>query len=109
MTPELDQAIRDFAARHPEYGTPEGAHDRCREASGRFCGMLRERGIHAGVDEIAVVDGMAHKAVEVGPWLVDWTARQFNQEAEWPLLLPNTCSQEDVATALARPVAARLP
>lgn len=88
MTQALQQAIRDFAAKHPEYSTPEGSLNRCREASGKFCSLLRQRGFRAFVDEIKVVNGVAHKAVEVDGLLVDWTARQFHPEAAWPEITP---------------------
>ena len=87
MDPKLKAAIQEFAATHPEYSTKDGSNDKCREASGRFCEYLRTVGITAMVDELAVVNGVAHKAVRVGPLWIDWTSRQFNANAPWPEIL----------------------
>lgn len=81
----LQTAIARFAAEHQEYSTPEGAKDKCREASSLFCALLiEEYGIRAYVDEIDVIDWVAHKAAYVGGVWVDWTKRQFNPAAQFP-------------------------
>lgn len=95
--PIIKRAIKDFAKRHPEYGTETGANDKCREASGLFCELLHKRGIkEAVVDELAVVKGVAHKAVRIGDLWIDWTARQFDPQAPWPRI------EQDVQVHAAR-------
>ena len=87
MTKRIQSAIIKFAAEHPEYGTKKGAYDNCRKASGEFCTLLHKRGMkEALVDEFSVVNGVAHKAVRIGDLWIDWTARQFNPKAEFPVI-----------------------
>jgi len=85
----LAEAIVVFRADHPKYGTPNGAHDNCCKASGQFVDLLLARGIRgAYVDEIDVVNGVAHKAVVIDGVWVDWTARQFDRSADFPKVIP---------------------
>lgn len=85
LKPKLRAVIKEFAAANPEYGTKGGAHDRCREASGKFCDALEAAGFKgAVVDELDVVDGVAHKAVRIGDLWIDWTARQHDPKASFP-------------------------
>lgn len=100
LSPALQDAIREFAAARPELATREGAHDRCRDASSAFVDHLALKGIPAGVEEIGVYDGVSHRAVEVEGVLVDWTARQYDEVAPWPLVMPNTLHERDIDRAV---------
>jgi hypothetical protein len=85
----LASAIEAFKVAHPAYGTAKGARDNCVKASGQFIDLLLARGIRSAyVDELDVVDGVAHKAVVVHGMWVDWTARQFDRRADWPKIIP---------------------
>lgn len=87
LPPHLAAAVEAFATRFPQYATQEGAIERCREASGKFCNVALEFGAKdVGVDEVAVVDGMAHKAAIVDGIFFDWTGRQFVPDAQWPMI-----------------------
>jgi hypothetical protein len=66
LPPHIAAAVEAFAIHYPQYATPEGAVERCRETSGKFCNVALEfRAEDVIVDEVAVVDGMAHKATLV--------------------------------------------
>lgn len=83
----IQAAITKFAASHPKYGTKKGAYDNCRRASGEFCDLLHEMGLRESfVDEFSVVNGVAHKAVRIGDLWIDWTARQFDPKAAFPVI-----------------------
>jgi hypothetical protein len=85
----LQSAIVEFRALHPRYGTPSGADDKCRKASGEFCDLvlaLRPKARVMVSDEVAIVYGVAHRAAEVDSWIVDWTARQYFKSAEFPVV-----------------------
>jgi hypothetical protein len=74
---------------HPEYGTPEGARDKCGEASAQFLDLVVERGItnDTWAEEVAVVRGTSHRAAMIdGAIFVDWTARQFDPAAPFPVI-----------------------
>lgn len=80
-------AIAEFKDQHPEYATRDGATDKCRQASSQFCDLLiqhgyRERDVY--VDEIAVVDGVSHRVATCAGYWIDWTARQYDENAPWP-------------------------
>jgi hypothetical protein len=92
-------AIVDFAALHPRLSQPSYAYNKCQLASGQFCDFVAARHPRARlfVDEVAVVDGVTHRAALVGlggrcgsrhDWLVDWTARQFIRAADFPVVCP---------------------
>jgi hypothetical protein len=94
MNKIIRRAIKDFALQHARYST-SGADDKCREASGLFCELLHKRGIkEAMVDEMAVVNGVAHKAVRIGNLWIDWTARQFDPKAAWPKIESDVVLEE---------------
>lgn len=90
--------LAEFAAQHPQYGTPAGAHNRCVEASSAFCDFVLDAGLPAYAagrrvvytDEVAVIDGVSHKAAFVHGRVIDWTARQFHPELPWPLVMHQT-------------------
>ncbi len=88
----LQDAIEEFRALHPEYATPQGAQDQCRVASAQFIDLLIAKGF---IDirclrqewenfEMGVVDEVVHRAVRLGCVLIDWTARQFDANADFP-------------------------
>ena len=91
--PGLRQAITLFATQNPELSTPAGAYMKCTEASAAFIdallnlNVLRLEGRRTGeweVQEIAVINGVSHWVARIGILCIDWTARQFELEAEWP-------------------------
>lgn len=89
----LFHMIHLFAEANPDLATATGAHSRCREASARFVDLLRLHGWDArnsSVDEIAVVAGVVHKVVFASGFWIDWTARQFDVEAPFPAIKPET-------------------
>lgn len=94
---DVTAACAEFASQHPQYADAHGAADMCQEASAEFLDLLIESGVLApdGIQrsewenaEAGIVDGYVHYAARVGPWLIDWTARQFDPEAPWPLVAP---------------------
>ena len=110
LAPDLQNAMREFAAAHPDLATQMGAHDRCRTASSAFIDALGARGIQAEMEEIGVYDGVSHRAVAVGNVLIDWTARQYDEAAPWPLVMPNSLGQREIDAAIGyRPVEAQPP
>jgi hypothetical protein len=53
LSPHLAAAVEAFAARYPQYATQEGAIERCRDASGKFCNVAMEFGAKSViVDEV---------------------------------------------------------
>lgn len=100
LAPDLQDAMQDFAAAHPGLATQTGAHDQCRKASSAFIDFLGVRGIRAEMEEIGVYDGVSHRAVAVGDVLVDWTARQYDEAAPWPLVMPNSLGQREIDAAI---------
>lgn len=83
----LQIAIRKFAEMHPKYATPEGAWDNCKVASSQFCTLAKSMGAgFVAVDEVAGVDGVSHYAALIDDIFVDWTARQFDKNAPWPVV-----------------------
>jgi hypothetical protein len=84
----LRTAIQTFADNHPEYATQSTAYDHCREASIKFCDLLRAMGYRGelGVEELAVVGGVSHRAAFCFGYWIDWTARQYDSNAPWPAI-----------------------
>lgn len=82
----LPQLVEKFSRMYPELCTPEGAREKCRWASARFCDLALEHGIRAEVDEVIVINGVAHKAVILDTQVIDWTARQYIPHSPWPLI-----------------------
>lgn len=97
----IDKAIEAFLefAEAEGYSTSEGASDNCNHASDEFLHeLLAEVGIEGEIEhygqsvEIDHVDYPYempyyvdfHWVVRVGDWLIDWTARQFEEEAPFP-------------------------
>ena len=79
---------------------PVGAYANCLALSALCAAWLRERDIDCGVLRLSGSRGrfpngsgrwpfcdpreIRHWTVSVGPWSVDWTARQFQPKANWP-------------------------
>lgn len=86
----VNRLINEFRLKYPEFGTPEGASSMCRYASALFVTCLRQHGVWAWVDEIDVVNDISHRAaclqVHRRTMWVDWTARQFNPDADFPVI-----------------------
>lgn len=93
----MTTTVEEVAATFESCGaTPEGAHDQCVTESERFHGWLLDHGIEAHVvngfqfgtfmGKVVVTDG--HTAVQVGHVVYDWTARQFDPAAPFPLVQP---------------------
>lgn len=91
--PGLEEAIQKFAEHNPELSTPAGASLMCTAASAAFIDMLLGLGVlkiegrrtrEWEVQEIAVINGMSHWVARIGVLCIDWTARQFEPQADWP-------------------------
>lgn len=91
----IDVACADFLLTHQEWATPEGARGQCSTASAAFLDLLLERGVitpqgqFAGEwdnEEVAVIDGVSHHVARVRDLHIDWTARQFDADAPFPLI-----------------------
>ena len=103
---DLDDVIQSFRQSHPEYGTPEGAEDCCFTASCEFAEVCQEAGLPVCVKdedgesiydvlEVAGIEGQYHVdfkrfrnhwVLRVGNYIVDWTARQINPSADFPVV-----------------------
>jgi hypothetical protein len=84
--------------------SPPGAYANCLALSARCAEWLRERGIECGVIRLSgsrarFPEGsgrwsfcdpreIRHWTVRVGPWSIDWTARQFRPQGDWPDVRP---------------------
>lgn len=89
VSDRLRKAIEQFATEHPDYATVAGATENCRTASSEFCDLLENMGFkNCYVDEIAVVGGMSHRVAFCGSVWVDWTARQYDPRAAFPVVKP---------------------
>lgn len=92
---DIDLACADFLLAHQEWATPEGARGQCSTASAAFLDLLLERKIITrrgqvtgewDNEEVAVINGVSHRVARVGDLLIDWTARQFNPNALFPMI-----------------------
>ena len=84
--------------------TPEGAYANCLALSARYAAWLRDAGVPAGLLAMRGSRGAfpsaagrwpgcdpedyAHWVTFSGEHCVDWTWRQFDREAAWPVVLP---------------------
>jgi len=91
MTPDdLDRKlalIERFAALHPEYGDPRIARGSCRLATRQFVEMAKAAGVEASAAFSLGGPEGNHCTVNVGEYSVDFTARQFNRDAPFPLIV----------------------
>lgn len=93
MTPDLEAAIKQFAERNPEMRNWMGG---CIQASQEFRWYLHEMGIKSEIWEILIClvtdhewytsNHEVHTVVHAEDVVIDWTARQYNLEAPWPLV-----------------------
>lgn len=111
----LDQAIKAFKKQHGCYDSQLGARSNCQVASQRFIEFLREHKVR-GADEAREVEYayntarhypvkvkfvnrsrpffldrprggcFYHVVVKIGSLRIDWTARQFDPNAPFPLM-----------------------
>lgn len=95
----LNEAIASFLpfAQGEGYDCWAGARDMCNEASDEFLHELAKHGIEGEIEHydpsiILDLKDYPHKlsacsyhwAVRVEEWVIDWTARQFEEEAPFP-------------------------
>jgi hypothetical protein len=89
MSDKLKQAIEDFRngwAANLALWAPDCARDNCQWASEHFCELLKSRGIRARVRGLCFDSKtVSHWIVQVGATPIDWTARQFNKDVDYPL------------------------
>jgi hypothetical protein len=101
---ELERLLREFAATDAARACarPTGAYGNCLavsvlcarrlRANGVECGLLQLTGslvsLGAGAGRWPFCDParVRHWTVRVGPWSIDWTARQLRRGAPWPLV-----------------------
>jgi len=99
---ELEPALQSFVLLHPEYSVPDGADGMCFFASVEFQEVLDELGLlseglretsdgwdvikvrQIGSPPIEVPRYTIHWAFRWKSLAIDWTARQFWEEARWP-------------------------
>lgn len=100
MTTALEEAIHEFIeqATEQQWHTAAGAENRCNIASDAFLHVLEEYGIEGEIEHYereilldrkeypygALGDSSYHWAVRVGDTIIDWTARQFDEQAPFP-------------------------
>ena len=103
--PELDRLVAEFAGGAGGFATPDDAYANCLAVSARFAQWLRDRGVAAGLLHLTGLDGgpaggaagrwprcdpegFEHWTTLVGDLSVDWTARQFDPDADAPSVVP---------------------
>ena len=102
MTPPVRGFALTGAAR--ACATPAGAYANCLALSARYAAWLRARGEPAGLLALrgsraafpgaagrwphCDLSGYAHWVTASGGWAVDWTLRQFDPAAGWPVVTP---------------------
>ena len=102
MPARLARLLREFARTEPvrACSEPAGAYANCLALSARCAEWLRSQGVECGLLRHAgSLSGfpqgagrwplhdprtIGHWTVRAGPWSVDWTARQFRPQADWP-------------------------
>ena len=96
----LEGAISTFLphAEQEEYNTRAGATDNCTHACDEFLHVLEDFGIEGDIEYFEpdiymdMIDypwgsmgtSRFHWAIRVGDFVIDWTARQFDEEAPFP-------------------------
>lgn len=94
MSPGFIADLATFGTAPRDYGTPDGARLQCGFATSGFLSLLVNAGyIDRGFPgirwwntEAAVINGMDHRAAQVDEFIIDFTARQFDASAPWPLV-----------------------
>jgi hypothetical protein len=102
MTRTLEDLIGVFAEDRRVWQEPEKARNQCTEASNEFIKYLRCHGIEAQLIEIdpgrefpelypeakPMAEGdPVHHVVKVGGYIIDWTIKQYNPQAEYPTII----------------------
>jgi len=112
----LMQAVDEYHKQHPEeWATPAGALNQCTDASYHFVQFLRAHNIKADIISLWMDDfeyegqakwyegtyklseyyprvgpgstmSQGHCIVKSGKIAIDWTARQYNKDAPYPLI-----------------------
>jgi hypothetical protein len=100
--PQLAGLLREFALTDAARvcADPAGAYANCLAVSVRCAEWLRARGIECGLLRLAASRApfphasgrwsscdpreLSHWTVSAGSWSIDWSARQFEPEADWP-------------------------
>ena len=93
MNRELREKVDEFVEAYAKFGTPEGARNRCGDACVTFlsfCGIPGEyrSSIMACGEIMHPKTGVLveHFWLVMGPYCLDFTARQFDPEADFPLV-----------------------
>jgi hypothetical protein len=106
MRRNLEKAVRAFLAQHRRvWNTQKRAYGSCQIASHEFHGFLRGKGLRPTIwhitvdkqhdsyicpewypDEVPPHGYNGHTVVYAGGVVVDWTARQYNPKAPYPLV-----------------------
>lgn len=102
----LSVIVRDFVKDYPSFNTMDGAYNKCKFASYELVLHLRRQGYEA---KLVHVKGFtnpelftephakwletdrkewSHYLVGIGTWAVDVTARQFDENAQVPIVRP---------------------
>jgi hypothetical protein len=96
--------VQEFMRRFPSLTTRSGAYDKCKLVSLELAAFLRKRGIKAHMLHIQIPNSVypnacsqwlekpleewSHYVVRIGTRTFDATARQFDPQADVPLVLP---------------------
>jgi len=106
MPTGLEVLLREFALTAPARACadPAGAYANCLAVSARCAEWLRTQSVEcelvrfsgsrerfpeaSGRWPFCDPDTIGHWTVRVGPWSIDWTARQFSPRADWPAVKP---------------------
>lgn len=81
LSKQLSDAIETFKAQNLQWSTQSGALNQCHSASVRFIAHLGLEGIRA---ELLSINQGEHVVVIVDGVMVDWTARQFDPDDDFP-------------------------
>ena len=100
LSKRLLTLIENFKTGNPSLASRSGARGRCSEASVAFCNLTREDGLRCNVWYIVLdkdhdqyfsewypdIEFEGHCVVFVEGVVIDWTARQYNPAAPFPLI-----------------------
>ena len=102
MPTDLEVLLQEFARTAParSCAEPAGAYANCLAVSARCGEWLRSQGVEcelmrfsgsrerfpeaSGRWPFCDPDTIGHWTMRVGPWSIDWSARQFSPDADWP-------------------------
>ena len=85
----IAKLINKFRAENPDLATQNGSADQCYSASMAFTKVLLGTGIQNSTIPSVFVDESYtnHRVVKVDDLLIDWTARQYDPSAPFPLVI----------------------